>query len=138
MRSTRRGRDDPDCECSSRALLVASLPLWECPLYFRLMRVANEICSRSSQQSTKSDVKFCVPPTELPLNSRPFSSHQSAHAIISISNGMLTIQRTFSPVLCTTFADSYDHRYRVSGSDDLSNGQAHNDAEVCTTFITSP
>lgn len=60
---TRHRRDEPNYKWSSRALLVAALPLWECPLYFRLMRVANEICSRSGQQSTKSDVEFCVPPT---------------------------------------------------------------------------
>ena len=66
MRSTRRGRDDPIYEWSSRALLVAALPIWECPLYFRLMRVANEICTRSGQQSTKSDVEFCVPPLGFP------------------------------------------------------------------------
>lgn len=67
MRSTRRGRDDPNYEWSSRALLVAALPIWECPLYFRLMRVANEICTRSGQQSTKSDVEFFVPPTGFPI-----------------------------------------------------------------------
>lgn len=50
---------------SGRVALYLLLPylFWECPLYFRLMRVANEICSRSGQQSTKSDVEFCVPPT---------------------------------------------------------------------------
>ena len=66
-RSTRRRRDDPIYEWSSRALIVAALPIWECPLYFRLMRVANEISSRSGQQSTKTDVEFCVPSTGFAL-----------------------------------------------------------------------
>lgn len=107
---------------------------------FQIDEVANEISARSGQQSTKSDVEFCVPPTgfALELSTNSLSSHRLAHAILLNSNGTLTIQRSFSPVLCTTFADSYDRRYRVSGSDDLLNGQAHNDAEVCTTFITSP
>jgi hypothetical protein len=139
MRSTRRGHDDPNYERSSRALLVAALPIWECPLYFRLMRWRTRSLLGPASSQPKVMWNSAHRQLGLPLNFLlTFSSHCSAHAILSNSNGRLTVQRTFSPVLCTTFADSYDRRYRVSGSDDLSNGRAHDDAEACTTFITSP
>ena len=36
-------------------------------IVFQIDEVANEISARSGQQSTKSDVEFCVPPTGFPI-----------------------------------------------------------------------
>jgi hypothetical protein len=40
-------------------------------IVFQIDEVANEISARSGQQSTKSDVEFCVPPTGFALELSP-------------------------------------------------------------------
>jgi hypothetical protein len=40
-------------------------------IVFQIDEVANKISARSGQQSTKSDVEFCVPPTGFALELSP-------------------------------------------------------------------